>query len=228
MENSHATCILFDVNETLLDMTPLKERINLLLGHPDAFRIWFGLLLQYSLVDNSTDQYHDFPTIGDATLEMAAQSFGKTIADETRKSALALMRQLPPHPDVEPGLKRLREAGFRMATLTNSPENVMMAQLEFSGLIHYFEKKLSIDTIKKYKPSLSTYHWAAEQFSVPPANIILVAAHGWDIAGASLAGLQTAFIARKGQSLYPLVQAPDFQGDNLEAVAGIIIKKNKI
>jgi len=39
--------ILFDVNETLLDMSPLKEKINTVLGNKEGFRIWFGMLLQY-------------------------------------------------------------------------------------------------------------------------------------------------------------------------------------
>ena len=38
---------------------------------------------------------------------------------------------------------------------------------------------------------------------------MLVAAHGWDIAGAKQAGWQAAFIARPGKVLYPLAIAPD-------------------
>lgn len=227
IKNDQKPVILFDVNETLLDMSPLKERINSIFDHPDAFRVWFGLLLQYSLVANTTEEYHDFPTIADATLTMAAQSFGKTIDKETQKTALSLMKQLNPYPDVKPGLQKLKASGFRLATLTNSPESVLNDQLTFAEISGYFEASLSIDTIRTYKPALSTYRWAAEQLSAQKNNMILVAAHGWDIAGAAGAGLHTAFIARKGQSLYPLAGKPDFQeADLLTLAESIELKYN--
>ncbi len=225
IKNDQKPVILFDVNETLLDMSPLKERINSILDHPDAFRVWFGLLLQYSLVANITEEYHDFPTIADATLTMAAQSFGKTIDKETQRTALSLMKQLNPYPDVKPGLQKLKASGFRLATLTNSPESVLNKQLTFAGISGYFEASLSIDTVCTYKPALSTYRWAAEQLSSQKNNMILIAAHGWDIAGAGLAGLQTAFISRKGQSLYPLADRPVFFGKDLLEIAACIEEK---
>jgi 2-haloacid dehalogenase len=52
--NNTKPVIIFDVNETLLDMAPLKNNINSLLEEPQAFRIWFGMVLHYSLVENCT------------------------------------------------------------------------------------------------------------------------------------------------------------------------------
>ena len=66
--------VLFDVNETLLDMSKLKKKINNLINSKRGFKIWFGLLLQYSLVDNDTNRYHDFAVIADATLDMASKA----------------------------------------------------------------------------------------------------------------------------------------------------------
>jgi 2-haloacid dehalogenase len=225
IKNDQKPVILFDVNETLLDMSPIKERINTIFHHSEAFRNWFGLLLQYSLVANSTGRYYDFPTIAGATLNMTAESLGLSIDEETKKSTLVLMTKLNVYPDVEPGLKKLRAAGFRLATLTNSPERILTDQLGFAGIKDYFEFKLSIDAIKTYKPSLNTYQWAAEQLGAGAGDIVMIAAHGWDIAGAGVAGLQTAFISRKGQSLYPLADRPDFLGNDLLEIAACIEEK---
>ena len=210
--------ILFDVNETLLDMTPLKKKINFLLGSREGFKIWFGMLLQYSLVDNCTNNYHDFVTIADATLGMAAEGLKKSITKMQKKEALSTLKKLSAYPDVPIGLKILKENGFRLATLTNSPVATLKAQLKYASLTKYFEASLSIDTISKYKPALETYQWAAKQLSVDIAEVMLVAAHGWDIAGALQAGLQAAFIQRKGQSLYPLSPSPQIKGKNLVEV----------
>lgn len=217
--------ILFDVNETMLNMSPLKKKINRLLGSSKGFRTWFGMLLQYSLVDNCTDNYHDFTNIASATLDMAAEALMADLDEKEKKAALQSIKELPAYDDVPKGLKLLKENGFRLATLTNSPTNTLVAQLQYAELTEYFEATLSIDTIKKYKPSLETYKWAADQLSADVSEAILVAAHGWDIAGALQAGLQAAFIERKGQSVYPLASKPTFTGKDFVDIAKQIISR---
>lgn len=225
--NTKPSVIIFDVNETLLDMTPLKKKINSLLDSNKGFRIWFGMLLQYSLVDNCTNDYHDFTVIANATLDMAAKALKADVDEVKKNEALQTLKKLSAYEDVPKGLKQLKENGFRLATLTNSPFDTLTAQLEQAKLAAYFEATLSIDSIRKYKPALETYQWAAEQMSVNASDAMLVAAHGWDIAGALQAGLQAAFIGRKGQSLYPLSQKPQFSGKNLTEVADSIIAHYK-
>lgn len=227
-ENKKPSVILFDVNETLMDMSPLKKKVNNILNSKRGFRIWFGTLLQYSLVDNCTGQYHDFSTIADATLDMTAKALQKEIEEDEKKEALALMKKLSAYADVEDGLKLLKQAGFRLATLTNSPMQTLTAQLEYTGLTKYFEATLSIDAVQKYKPAPESYQYAAQTLGVNKEEIMLIAAHGWDIAGAMQAGLQAAFIERKGQSLYPLVAKPQYVGKDLEVVAEAIIKGQPI
>ena len=129
------------------------------------------------------------------------------------------MKKLSAYADVEKGLNILKEAGFRLATLTNSPLPTLTAQLQHSGLTPYFEATLSIDAIQKYKPAPESYEYAARALGVSKSEIIMVAAHGWDIAGAMQAGLQAAFIERKGQSLYPLSPKPQFTGKDLVEIA---------
>lgn len=219
--------LLFDVNETLLDMTPLKNAINTLLEEPLAFKIWFGMVLHHSLVDNCTNQYHDFSTIAAAMLKMTATSLNKTITEDETKKTLSVIRNLKAYPDVLKGLQLLKENGFRLATLTNSPENALKEQLINSNLTDVFELALSIDTIKKYKPDPQTYEWAATKLGQEPQNIIMIAAHGWDLAGAINAGLQTGFVAREGQSLYSLSDNPTFQAKDIYEMALVLIEEYK-
>src|SRR5688500_19044075 len=113
--------IIFDVNETLLDMTSVKTKVNKALGSRRGFKLWFGLLLQYALVDTVTGNYHDFGVIAKATLEMAALTMQTEITEADTTDILDAMKKLPPHDDVKEGLRLLKDAGFRLATLTNSP-----------------------------------------------------------------------------------------------------------
>lgn len=217
--------ILFDVNETLLDMTPLKKKVNGLLGSERGFRVWFGMMLQYSLVDNCTNQYHDFSAIGRATLEMAAKAFKETVTEKDIEEALSTMKALPAHTDVTESLNLLKKAGLRLAALSNSPAKSLAAQLDYAGLTDYFEHILSVDAVNKYKPAPEAYEYAARTLTVDTNEMVMVAAHGWDITGASHAGLHTCFIEREGQALYPLAPTPSISGNSLVAAAKQIIKK---
>lgn len=212
--------LLFDVNETLLDLGKLQAAVNAEFTSETAFKQWFSLLLHYSLVDTVTGSYHPFGQIGDAALDMLAQALGQPARPARRKQELlALITELPPHPDVIPGLTALQKAGFRMATLTNSPAATLHQQMAYADLTSFFEQLRSIDELRRYKPHPETYHTACQQLQVAPAETLLVAAHGWDTAGAQLAGLQSAFIARPGQSLYPLAAAPNYTAPTLVALA---------
>ncbi|MFT7335267.1 MAG: 2-haloacid dehalogenase [Porticoccaceae bacterium] len=225
--NRRKPVIVFDVNETLLDMAPLKTNINTLFIEPQAFRIWFGMVLHYSLVENCTDQYHDFSTIAETVLKMTAASLNKTVSDEDMKKALSAIKSLKAYPDVEKGLTLLKENGFRLATLTNSPENALKEQLINSNLTDHFEQALSINAIEKYKPLAETYLWAAKKLGVKPEEIIMIAAHGWDLAGATNAGLAIGFIAREGQSLYTLSKKPDFEASDILEMAEKLVATYK-
>lgn len=215
--------LVFDVNETLLDMTPLKIAVNALLNNDQGFRIWFGMLLHYSTVSNSINEYYNFTTIAAATLDMAATAMHKKVTEDEIKKTLSVIKSLQTYPDVIKGLTLLKENGFRLITLTNSPESVLKQQLNNSALTDYFEQAFSIDAIEKYKPATETYLWAAKKLGVQTKEMLMIAAHGWDIAGASHAGLATGFIAREGQSLYTLASKPQYEAIDILAMAKLLI-----
>lgn len=207
--NAKPKVLLFDVNETLVDIAPLKAKVGEALLDPRAADLWFATMLQYSLATTVSGQYFAFPDIGAAVLRMLATRSDVAIGQDDAKQLLSAMKSLPAHRDVEPGLRRLRDAGFRMATLTNSSQDGVKAQMESAGLSGFFERQLSVESVRKFKPHADVYAWAAREMKVQASECMLVAAHGWDVAGAGWAGLQTAFIARPGQHKFPLAPEPD-------------------
>jgi len=161
--------ILFDVNETLLDMGPLKLAVNAAFGNKAAFNQWFGLLLQHSLVATVTDSYFAFATIADAALDMTAHMLQERPLTHAEKQALtARFAQLPSHPDVPEGLRQLRAAGYRLAAFTNSTAAALAEQLRYAGLTEYFDQQLSVDAVRRYKPHPDTYRYAIEEAGVGP------------------------------------------------------------
>lgn len=218
-----ARVIVFDVNETLLDLGALDPLFIDLLGTADARQEWFGQLLQSALVATVTDAYADFGAIGMAALEMVAARHGVALAEEGRQAVRDGMRRLPPHPEIRQSLERLRGAGLRLATLTNSTAEVGEAQLVNAGLRDLFEQALSAAAVRRLKPAPQPYRMAAERLGVEPGDVRLVAAHAWDVAGALRAGCATAFVARPGKVLDPLVPRPDIVGADLREVADRIL-----
>ena len=219
-----ARVCVFDVNETLLDLGALDPHFERVFGDAGVRRAWFSQLLQSALVATVTGSYSNFGEVGAAALEMVAEREGVDLSDEDRQKILGGMRELPAHPEVAESLERLREAGFRLATLTNSTRQVAEAQMENSGLRDYFEQILSADDVQRLKPAPEPYRMAAESLGVGVEGVRLVAAHAWDVAGALRAGCAAAFVARPGMVLDPLVERPDVVGADLREVADRILR----
>src|SRR5919202_202189 len=219
-----ARVCVFDVNETLLDLGALDPHFERAFGDAGVRRVWFMQLLQSALVATVTGAYSDFGEVGGAALEMVAAREGVSLSDEDRQRILGGMRELPPHPEVAASLGRLREAGLRLATLTNSTRRGAETQMESSGLGDYFEQILSADDVRRLKPAPEPYRMAAESLGVEVEGVRLVAAHAWDVAGALRAGCAAAFVARPGMVLDPLVERPDVVGTDLRGVAERIIE----
>ncbi|HET8632072.1 MAG TPA: haloacid dehalogenase type II [Thermomicrobiales bacterium] len=218
-----ARVLIFDVNETLLDLRGLDPHFAAIFGDAAARREWFQQLLQSALVATVTGAYSDFGTLGMAALAMTAARRGVTVGDDERRRIGEGMRHLPPHPEVRTNLERLRDAGLRLASLTNSTAEVGEAQLANAGLRDLFEQALSADAVRRLKPAPEPYRLAAERLGVAIGQVRLVAAHAWDVAGALRAGCAAAFVARPGQVLDPLAPRPDVVGADLRAVADGIL-----
>ncbi|MQA29195.1 MAG: haloacid dehalogenase type II [Luteitalea sp.] len=215
--------IVFDVNETLLDVTALEPLFAQAFGDLRVLREWFATVLLYSEVVTLAGPYADFTAIGGAALDMIATSRGVALSAGDRTNIVAGMRALPAHPDVRDGLTRLKEAGFRLVTLTNSAPAAMEQQIGHAGLSDCFERTFSVDAVRRFKPAPEPYRFAATQLGVGTGSLRMVAAHAWDVLGAMQAGCAAAFVARPGKAVYPLGPAPDIIAPDLRAIAEQIV-----
>ena len=211
--------IVFDVNETLLDLKPLRPIFARMFGCETAAGAWFAQLLQNSLVATVTDSYRDFGELALDALGLLAARRQASLTQADKEEVFETLQSLPPHPDVLPNLKRLRGAGFSTAALTNSPYRVLEKQLANAGLADLFDRALSVDEVKLFKPHPAVYQMAASKLGVAVNELRLVAAHNWDTTGAIRAGARAAFVARDGAALGELDEQPDIIGKDLADVA---------
>jgi 2-haloacid dehalogenase len=201
--------LAFDVNQTLLDVNALRPHFARAFGDGQV---------------TVADAYVDFGSVGRAVLEMLANTRGVKLTPDDAARISQGMLALPAHPEVPENLKRLRAAGFRMVTLTNSSLPAVKAQIQNAGIAQYFDESISVDSVRRFKPDLEVYRSAATHLGAQPREILLVAAHAWDVFGAAKAGWQTAFVARNGIAPLPLGPKPTISGPDLKAVADVILK----
>ncbi len=208
--------LVFDVNETLLDIEVLNPFFGRAFGDPRVMRQWFAELILYSEALSLSGAYTEFGKLAVAVLNMVAKIRHVALEDRDVNDFVDIMRSLPPHPEVPEALERLRTAGFRMVTLTNSAPQPGKALLDKAGLSHYFERQFSVDVVKRYKPS-------ATELRVEPGMLRLVAAHTWDTLGAMAAGYRAALVTRPGNAPLLIGAQPDIVEPDLLAVAGRIV-----
>lgn len=216
--------IVFDVNETLLDVTAMEPHFIRIFGEASALRDWFALLLLHSEASALAGPYFDFLTLGRAVLSMVAESRQVALTEDDIERTLRGMLFLPAHPEVPDALRALQAGGLRLVALTNSAQRSAEQQLENAGLSQYFERVFSVDGVQRYKPAPEPYQMVASALGVPPSGLRLVAAHAWDILGAMRVGYAGAFVARPGKVLFPVAPRPDIAGENLGEVAMKILQ----
>lgn len=206
--------LVFDVNETTLDSGALDPLFAEAFGDSSARRTWFHLLLELSQVATITNTYRPFPELGEIALDMHARRTGRSTIEQ-RQAILQRFAALPVHPDVPSGLHDLHRGGKRLVALTNSPAAAARRALEGAGVERFFQRVLSADDVRAFKPHSSVYEHAQAALGAQPSELCLVSAHWWDCLGASRCGWKSVFVARPGQiydsRLVPsLYQVSDF------------------
>lgn len=220
--------LVFDVNETLLDLRALDSEFARVFGNANVRGIWFAQFIQNAMLSIITDTYEPFGAIGGAALEQVAARLNVSLAAEDKMKIIGGLKTLPPHPEVPNALRELKDAGFRLCALTNSVQAVADAQLANAGIANLFEKIFSADTVKRLKPARAPYEYVAREMGAKISETRLIAAHAWDVTGALRAGAHAAFIARPGMALDPLAPHPDIVGNDLQEVAAQIIAKASV
>jgi 2-haloacid dehalogenase len=219
--------IMFDVNETLLDLQTMEPIFDRIFGEKRAMRLWFANLIMYSAALTVAGCYVPFTDIGAAVMKMMADTHGIQIDDADKNELTEKFSTMPPYPEVPAALRKLRDAGFRLFTLTDNLLEVQTRQLEHGGIVDLFERRFSADGVKHHKPSRQAYAHVETELGVEPAELCLIACHTWDTLGAVAAGWEAALIKRVGNDVLGVGPQPQLVGDDLNDVADQLIARHR-
>ena len=220
--------ILFDINETVLDLSSLKPKFKAAFGDEAVTATWFSMLLHTSTVCILTDTKTNFATLAGTMLDTVAARLGVELSAVMRDEILGGFSSLPPHVDIKPALTRLRSAGYRTVAFTNSSLNLVTTQIENAGLTEYFDEIVSVEETGSFKPDPKVYEFVAECINRPIEELRLVATHDWDTHGALSAGMRAAYIDRSGAPYHPLYKRPDVYATTMDDVVEQIITRDGV
>jgi 2-haloacid dehalogenase len=219
--------IVFDVNETLLDLGTMEPTFERIFGEKSAMRLWFANFIMYSAALTVAGCYVPFTDIGSAVMKMLADTRGIEIGDEDKRELTERFSTMPPYPEVPATLRKLRNAGFRLFTLTDNLLEVQTRQLEHGGIVDLFERRFSADGVKHHKPSREAYAYVEKELGADPSQFCLIACHTWDTLGAVAAGWDAALIKRVGNDVLGVGPQPQIVGNDLNDVADQLITRYK-
>jgi 2-haloacid dehalogenase len=219
--------IVFDVNETLLDLETMEPTFARIFNDKSAMRLWFANLIMYSAALTVAGCYVPFTDIGGAVMKMLADTRDIKITDADKRELTDKFSTMPPHAEVPAALRKLRSAGFRLFTLTDNLLEVQTRQLTHGGIVDLFERRFSADGVKHHKPSREAYAYAEKELGTKPSDMCLIACHTWDTLGAVAAGWEAALIKRPGNDLLGVGPQPHVVGNSLDDVATQLIARHR-
>lgn len=205
-----------DVNETTLDLAPVREVVDGSLGEGGS-GTWFARMLHLSTVNAMVGPHRPFGELGRA-------AFLALGGDEAVwPDVVAAFGRLPAYPDVRPGLERFRAAGWEVFALTNSSPATVEAGFGGADVADLFDRRFSVDSVGRFKPAPEPYLHALDETGVDVGSAWMVACHDWDLAGAADVGMPTAYITRPTVPWADVYPAPTVTTDGYEGLADLLL-----
>lgn len=221
----NASIVVFDVNETLTDMSPMGQKFVEVGAPAYLAKLWFAMLLRDGFALAASGDSAAFATIGAEALRGIFTGMALKIDIESAvQHVMTGFTGLGLHPDAIEGINALHAADYRLATLTNGSTAAHKKLFEDTGILDKFEMLLSVEDASAWKPRRAAYDYAASACHSTPDKMLLVAVHPWDIHGASCAGLATAWINRTGAPYPGYFRAPDHTVTSLTELTAVLMK----
>lgn len=215
--------ILFDLNGTLVDPAVLAQPLGDSVAAEELVQGAHDDAVMQAMVATITGEHPPFPTLIEAALRRRLTLSGGD--PDAAADAVALLGSMPAFLEAPAALERLRGEGLNLGVLTQSATDAADQVLRFAGLRDRLELVLGADETGAFKPDPRTYRTALERTGATAAEVCLVAAHWWDVAGAKRAGLRTGWVARRERVLLSTVPAPDVTGVDLAEVADALLER---
>ena len=185
----------------------------------EIFSTWRLRQFEYCWLRTLNKNYADFQQITEEALVFACKSVKVDLEASARAKLMDAAFRFKPWPDSVAALKTMRNAGIRLAYVSNLTPEILVTLSDAAGITDLFEHRLSTDLVKAFKPDPRAYQMAEKAFGLPRDKILFAAFGGWDAAGAKSFGLSTFWVNRLDAPIEELGVRPDAIGSDLVKLA---------
>jgi 2-haloacid dehalogenase len=188
---------VFDAYGTLFDVHAAIARHRAAAG-PEAERfseIWRSKQLEYTWTLTLAGHYVDFWTLTERALDFALDRV-PSVDRALRAKLLDAYLTLDAFPDALSTLAGLKEAGVRLAILSNGSPRMLTSIVEAAGIGALLDAVLSVDVIRRYKPWPEVYALATDALRVRASDVAFVSSNRWDVMGAVSFGFTAFWVNR--------------------------------
>jgi 2-haloacid dehalogenase len=220
-----AEALAFDMYGTLVDPIRIWKQLERYFPE-DAQRIaeiWRQKQLEFTFRLTAMERYEDFEQVTRKALDYALAATGHSLETQRKNVLMAQYNDLERFADVEPGLQRLKEAGYTMVVFSNGSPAMLTGIMNAANLHPYFNGFVSVDEVKVYKPSPIVYKHVAKSLGRPIEQIRLVSSNPFDVIGAEAAGMQVVWVNRSGGLFDTLAPMPQMVVKSLVELANILV-----
>jgi 2-haloacid dehalogenase len=213
--------LAFDMYGTLVDPIGITRQLEGYLPEeaPNTAEIWRKKQLEYTFRLTAMEKYEDFEQVTRKALDYALATTRQDLGPDQKDALMAQYNALELFADAEPGLQRLKEAGYEMVVFSNGTPRMLEALMEAAELRPYFQGFVSADEVKAYKPSPKVYRHVARRLERPIEEVRLVSSNPFDDIGAEAAGMRAAWVDRSGGPFDTLGSPPEIVVGTLTELA---------
>lgn len=177
--------------------------------------LWRTRQFEYAWLRTLSKRYSDFWSVTDDALVFAANTLKLELTNEKRTRLVESYLALKCWPDALAVLHTLKNAGIRLAVLSNFTLRMLESCVRSGGLESVFDHLLSTDRVQAYKPDPRAYQMGIDAFGLKREEILFAAFAGWDASGAKLFGYPTFWVNRQRQPREQLDAIPDGEGQGM-------------
>ncbi|SDF55746.1 2-haloacid dehalogenase [Limimonas halophila] len=158
--------------------------------------VWRQKQLEYTWLRSLMGEFRDFWSVTRESLEYTLDAAGVAYTADQVATILNQYLELAPFPEAFEALKALKDAGYRLAILSNGEQRSLDTLVRHTGFDTVLDDVITVDGVQRYKPDPAVYELVRSRLGVALDEALFVSANAFDACSAKANGLQVAWIER--------------------------------
>jgi 2-haloacid dehalogenase len=224
--------VVFDAYGTLFDVYAISALAERLYPNQGAAisTLWRDKQIEYTRLISLSDphnpsgsrHYLPFWELTRLSLRYTLARLKLVLTPENEEALMGQYAHLTAFPENLGVLQTLKVKGFATAILSNGNPEMLDSAVVSAGMQDLLDHVISVDEIKQFKTSPSSYALVTKYFPVQTDEILFVSSNAWDALGATWHGFQTLWVNRQGLPYETLGPKPSFTGSNLVSLLDVL------